>query len=156
MAAEPEFVAPLGVPLTQEPLKFDFEALEPYLDAATLKLHYGKHHAEILDKLNGTLREINLSVGSVTTLLPNIRSLVLPSDPRRMVVRMGGPPETLSAEKQRDIRLYGGAHVNHTAFWRFLHRRAPARKVRRVGWPRPSSAALAASMTLRPPSRTRR
>lgn len=117
---EPEFVAPLGIPLRQEPLAFDFDALEPYLDAATLKLHHGRHHTEILDRLNYTLHQINLSVGNLTAIMPNIRSLVLPSDPRRTVVRMGGPPEKLSAEHQQDIRVYGGAHVNHTAFWRFL------------------------------------
>ncbi len=119
-AAEEQVIAPLGIPLRQEPLAFDFDALEPYLDAATLKLHYQKHHAEILDHLMGALHQINLNVGNVAALMPNIRSLVLPTDPRRSVVRMGGPPETLSAEKQRDLRVYGGAHVNHTAFWRFL------------------------------------
>ncbi len=119
-AAEQEFVAPLGIPLRQEPLAFDFDALEPHLDATTLKLHYGRHHTEILEKLNSTLHHLNLSVGNLTALMPNIRTLVLPSDPRRTVVRMGGPPETLSVEDQQDIRVYGGAHVNHTAFWRFL------------------------------------
>ena len=122
-AAEEEVIAPLGVPLRQEPLAFDFDALEPYLDAATLKLHYGRHHIEILDKLKATLEPLNLNVGNVSTLMPNISRLVLPTNPRRFMVRMGGPPETLSPENQRDLRMYGGAHINHTAFWRFL---APA------------------------------
>lgn len=122
-AAAEQVIAPLGIPLRQEPLTFDFDALEPHLDAATLKLHYGRHHTEIIENLNLTLKQTNLSVANVSALMPNIRSLVLPSDPRRTMVRMGGPPETLSVEKQRDIRQYGGAHVNHTSFWRFL---APA------------------------------
>ncbi len=115
---------PLGkmarTPLHQEPLRFDFDALEPYIDAETLRLHYGRHHADSLDNLIAALQTINLKVGNVSALLPQIRSLIVPSDPRRKVVRMGGPPETLSEEKQQEIRLYGGAHVNHTAFWRFL------------------------------------
>lgn len=119
-AAEEEVVAPLGVPLWQEPLTFEFDALEPYLDAATLKLHHGRHHIEILEKLKGTLQPMNLNVGNVSALMPKIRSLVLPVNPRKTVVRMGGPPETLSPENQRDLRHYGGAHINHTAFWRFL------------------------------------
>ncbi|MDZ4405445.1 superoxide dismutase [Prosthecobacter sp.] len=106
--------------LKQEPLSFDFEALEPHLDAATLKLHHAKHHADILARLNTTLKEINLSVCNVTALMPNIRGMVLPYDARRTVVRMGGPPETPSVEAQKGLRLYGGAHINHTAFWRFL------------------------------------
>ncbi len=122
-AAEEEVISPLGVPLRQEPLAFDFDALEPHLDAATMKLHYGRHHTEVLNKLTETLQPLNLNVGNVSALMPNIRSLLLPVNPRRTVVRMGGPPETLSAENQRDLRLYGGAHINHTAFWRFL---APA------------------------------
>ncbi len=120
LAAEQEVIAPLGIPLRQESLAFDFDALEPHLDATTLKLHYGRHHSEILDKLTNTLHQVNLSVGNVRDLLPQIRSLVLQSDPRRTVVRMGGPPEKLSDEQQREIRLYGGGHVNHTSFWRFL------------------------------------
>lgn len=114
------FVASRGTPLHQEPLSFEFDALEPYLDAATLKQHHGRHHAEVLRQLQGVLDRANLQVGSVTSLMPVIRSVVLPCDPRRTVVRMGGPPETLSNKDQKALRLYGGAHVNHTAFWRFL------------------------------------
>jgi Fe-Mn family superoxide dismutase len=120
IGAEEQFVAPLGIPLKQEPLAFDFDALEPHLDATTLKLHHGRHHTEILHNLQSMLRRIHLDVGSVSSLMPNIRGMVLPTDPRRTVVKMGGPPETLPTEMQKALRLYGGAHVNHTAFWRFL------------------------------------
>lgn len=120
MAQEHATVAPIGVPLKLEPLPFEFDALEPYLDAATLKLHHDNHHAEVLRHLQCILDRSNLQVGSVTSLMPMIRSVVLPCDPRRRVVKMGGPPETLSAQDQKALRLYGGAHVNHTAFWRFL------------------------------------
>ncbi len=120
LAAEEQVVAPLGVPLKQEPLAFDFDALEPHLDSATLKLHHGRHHTEILDKLRETLQPLNLNVANVSTLMSNTSRLVVPTDPRRSMVRMGGPPQTLSADTQRALRLYGGAHINHTAFWRFL------------------------------------
>ena len=123
LAAEEQVIAPLGIPLHQEPLAFDFDALEPHLDAATLKLHYSRHHGDILEKLTETLQPLNLKVGNVSALMSNIPRLVLPINPRKHVVRMGGPPATLSAESQRDLRQYGGAHINHTAFWRFL---APA------------------------------
>ena len=120
LAAEEQVIAPLGVPLKQESLAFDFDALEPHLDAATLKLHYGRHHTDILDKLQETLRPLNLKVPNVSTLMPNISRLVVPTDPRRPVVRMGGPPQMLSTETQHALRMYGGAHINHTYFWRQL------------------------------------
>lgn len=120
LAAEEQVLAPLGVPLKQEPLAFDFDALEPHLDAATLKLHHSRHHTDILDKLQETLQPLNLNVPNVSTLMPNLSRLVVPTDPRRSMVRMGGPPQMLSADTQHALRLYGGAHINHTAFWRFL------------------------------------
>lgn len=112
--------APLGIPVRQEPLAFDPAALEPYLDAATLRLHYEVHHAELLAKLQETLAQLRLTVGNTSALVRNIRSIVLPPDPQQKVVRMGGPPQRPSAEAQQKLRTYGGGHVNHTAFWRFL------------------------------------
>lgn len=117
-AEEPK-ATPVGIPLKQEPLAFPFEALEPHLDAATLREHYA-YHAESLTRLHSMMRETNLKVGCVSSLMPHIRTMVLPTDPRRTVVSMGGPPPTLTRDARRDLRHYGGAHVNHTAFWRFL------------------------------------
>lgn len=118
-AAEPSPVS-LGVPLLHEPLAFDPGALEPHFDSATLRLHHGQHHAEVFSKLQAIIKRLNVSVGSVASLMPNIRGMVITPDPYRTVVRMGGPPEKPSVADQRALRLYGGAHINHTAFWRFL------------------------------------
>lgn len=112
--------APLGIPVRQEPLAFDMDELEPYLDAATLKLHYKVHHADILSKFQQTLRQLRLNVGNTSALMRNMSNIVLPPDPQQKVVRMGGPPERPSPQAQQQLRAYGGGHVNHTAFWRFL------------------------------------
>lgn len=120
LAEDREYVTPLGVPLRQEPLPFDFDALEPHFDAATLKMHHATHHLHIVKKLDETLKEMRLDVGNLVALMPDIRTLVLPPDPLRKVVRMGGPPEQASLAMQNALRVYGGAHINHTAFWRFL------------------------------------
>lgn len=117
---EPQVLAPLGIPVRQEPLAFDLAALEPHLDAATLKLHYNVHHAELLAKLEETLTGLRLKVGNMTALMRNMKNIVLPLDPAQKVVRMGGPPERPTPEDQQLLRMYGGGHVNHTAFWRFL------------------------------------
>lgn len=119
-SAEEEVQAPLGIPLRQEPLAFDFDALEPYIDATALKLHHGVHHVESLARLKETLAELRLTVGNMAALMGNMKNIVLPPDPMQKVVRMGGPPQRPSPEAQQKLRMYGGGHVNHTAFWRFL------------------------------------
>jgi Iron/manganese superoxide dismutases, alpha-hairpin domain len=37
------------------PLRFGYDALEPYIDAETMELHHDKHHAAYVDNLNKTL-----------------------------------------------------------------------------------------------------
>lgn len=37
------------------PLPYDHAALEPYIDASSMKLHHGKHHASYVEKLNAAL-----------------------------------------------------------------------------------------------------
>lgn len=37
------------------PLPYDHAALEPYIDARTMMLHHGKHHASYVEKLNTAL-----------------------------------------------------------------------------------------------------
>src|SRR5476649_2538872 len=34
------------------PLGYDYDALEPYIDAETMKIHHDKHHAAYVSKLN--------------------------------------------------------------------------------------------------------
>jgi Fe-Mn family superoxide dismutase len=111
---------PLGIPLKQEPLAFDFAALEPYIDAATLKIHYSVRHAEHLKKLVTALDNVNLRVANVVALMPRIQSLLEPSDTRRSVVSFGKKPGPLPPDIQYTLRTHGGAHVNHTILWRFL------------------------------------
>lgn len=37
------------------PLPYDYAALEPHIDEATMKLHHDKHHAAYVAKLNGAI-----------------------------------------------------------------------------------------------------
>ena len=41
-------------------LKYDYKALEPYIDAQTMEIHYTKHHAAYTNNLNGALESSEL------------------------------------------------------------------------------------------------
>ena len=52
------------MPIALPDLPYDYDALEPVISAATLKLHHGAHHASYVTKLNG------LVAGSALEALP--------------------------------------------------------------------------------------
>ncbi|HYF36010.1 MAG TPA: superoxide dismutase [Prosthecobacter sp.] len=118
LAAEPP--RPRGIPLKLEPLEYDFDALEPFLSAACLRHHYEVYHADCLARLHQVLAKVNLNVANLVSLMPSMQRLVEPPDDRRSVLTLSRKPGTLPDDVVQDIRKYGGAHVNHTAFWRFL------------------------------------
>lgn len=95
---------PQGVPLHHEPLPYAPEALEPYIDAATMQLHYTRHHAGYVSNLNIALRQANLKAANVVSLLKSLST----------------PPAGVMAETLEAIRNQGGGHVNHTIFWRIM------------------------------------
>ena len=74
-------------------LPYDYTALEPYIDARTMEIHHGKHHAAYVQKLNAAVEKHPEIAGlSVETLLTNLASL--PEDIRaevrnNVVSRMG-------------------------------------------------------------------
>jgi Fe-Mn family superoxide dismutase len=79
-------------------LGYSFDALEPYIDAKTMEIHHGKHHATYVDKLNQALEKYpELQNKKIEELLAAIDS---------------APEEIKSA-----VRNNGGGHHNHTLFW---------------------------------------
>lgn len=80
------------------------EALEPAIDARTMQIHHGKHHAGYVAKLNAA-----------------VEGLDVPSDPWELCKSL----DKLPAEKQTAVRNNGGGHANHSLFWTIL---APAGK----------------------------
>jgi len=49
------------MPLTLPPLPYEYDALEPFISAATLKLHHGVHHAGYVDRANALVRGTELA-----------------------------------------------------------------------------------------------
>ena len=83
------------------PLPYDYNALEPHIDEATMKLHHDKHHQAYITKLNDAIaKHPDLEKHSAEDLLKNLQSL--PEDVRGV------------------IRNHGGGHVNHTMFWQIM------------------------------------
>jgi Fe-Mn family superoxide dismutase len=89
------------VAYTQDPLPYDFAALEPHIDTKTMELHYGKHHATYVTNLNAAIeKHPELGKKSAEELLKDLNSI----------------PEDIRAT----VRNNGGGHVNHTMFWRIM------------------------------------
>ncbi|MCL7991632.1 MAG: superoxide dismutase, partial [marine benthic group bacterium] len=45
----------MGYPFELPELGYDYDALEPYIDAQTMEIHHSKHHAGYTKKLNAAL-----------------------------------------------------------------------------------------------------
>ena len=83
------------------PLGYDYDALEPLIDAETMKIHHDKHHAAYVAKLNAAIaKEPALASKDVEALVTGLDAI----------------PEAI----RNDIRNHGGGHFNHTLFWQQL------------------------------------
>lgn len=79
-------------------LGYGFDALEPHIDARTMEIHHGKHHAAYVAKLNEALAKApDWLDKSIEEILSGLESL---------------PEEIRTA-----VRNNGGGHHNHTLFW---------------------------------------
>jgi superoxide dismutase, Fe-Mn family len=83
------------------PLPYDYAALEPTIDEATMKLHHDKHHQTYVTNLNGAV-EKHPELGKKT--------------PEELISNLDSVPEDVRAV----VRNNGGGHVNHTMFWQIM------------------------------------
>jgi len=83
------------------PLPYDYAALEPTIDEATMKLHHDKHHQTYVTNLNGAV-EKHPELGKKT--------------PEELLQDLASVPE----EVRTVVRNNGGGHVNHTMFWQLM------------------------------------
>jgi superoxide dismutase, Fe-Mn family len=82
-------------------LPYSFDALEPYIDARTMEIHHGKHHAAYVNNLNAALEKH-----------PELQSKSLDE----LIGDLGKVPEDVRAA----VRNNGGGHYNHSLFWQLL------------------------------------
>jgi len=79
------------------PLPYDYDALEPTIDGATMRIHHGKHHQAYVDNLNKALDGTEWAERPVEEVIASLDAI---------------PEETRAA-----VRNNGGGHANHTLFW---------------------------------------
>lgn len=83
------------------PLRFEYDALEPHIDAQTMEIHHTKHHQGYINKLNAAIENYpEIQSMGIIELLQNWASL---------------PDEIKEA-----VRNNGGGHHNHSLFWSIL------------------------------------
>lgn len=88
-------------PFELPPLPYPFAALEPAIDARTMELHHGRHHATYVEKLNAALKDHPALHGkTVEQLLKDLPAV----------------PEAV----RTTVRNNGGGHANHQLFWKVL------------------------------------
>jgi len=82
-------------------LGYDYDALEPHIDARTMEIHHSKHHAAYVSNLNAALDgALDLQGKSIGSLVAGLNSL----------------PENI----RNAVRNNGGGHVNHSLFWKIM------------------------------------
>lgn len=82
---------------TLAPLPYAADALEPYIDKATMEIHHGRHHAAYVNNLNAQIE-----------VFPELASLSLAEMQSRM------------SEFNTAVRNNGGGHFNHALFWQLM------------------------------------
>jgi Fe-Mn family superoxide dismutase len=83
------------------PLPYDYNALEPYISANTMRFHHDKHHAAYTNNLNAAIaKHPELAEVSAEDLL------------RRL--------DTLPEDIRTTVRNNGGGYVNHNLFWEIM------------------------------------
>lgn len=77
-------------------LPYAFDALEPHIDARTMEIHHGKHHAAYVNNLNAAIAGTDMENKSIEDILANI------------------------SQYPMAVRNNGGGHYNHSLFWELM------------------------------------
>lgn len=82
-------------------LPYKYNALEPFIDEETMKIHHDKHHQAYIDNLNKVL------VGKEEFLTMDVKELLL---------KLDQVPEEIRTK----VRNNAGGHANHSFFWKLM------------------------------------
>jgi superoxide dismutase, Fe-Mn family len=88
------------MPFEVPPLPYDYSALEPHIDEATMRVHHDKHHQAYVDKANAALQGTDWADRPIEEVIQNLDAI----------------PE----DKRTVVRNNGGGHANHALFWQIM------------------------------------
>jgi Fe-Mn family superoxide dismutase len=88
-------------PFILEPLPFAYDALEPYIDVATMQVHHDKHHQAYITHLNATLKGY-----------PELHDFSI----EELLRRHNEVPVII----RQTVHDQGGGHLHHQLFWKIL------------------------------------
>ena len=83
------------------PLPYNYDALDPYIDAQTMQVHHDLHHQAYVNNLNAALEKY-----------PELQS----KSPEELIKDLSNLPQDITGP----VRNNGGGHVNHTMFWQIM------------------------------------
>jgi len=78
-------------------LPYSYDALEPHIDEATMRVHHDKHHQAYVDKANAALEGSDLADSPIEDVLRDL--------------------DAIPQDKRGAVRNNGGGHYNHALFW---------------------------------------
>jgi Fe-Mn family superoxide dismutase len=81
-------------------LGYDYNALEPHIDAQTMQIHHDLHHGAYVTNLNNAVKESSVADWPLEKLITNLSEV----------------PENIRGA----VRNNGGGHFNHSLFWEII------------------------------------
>jgi Fe-Mn family superoxide dismutase len=88
-------------PYTLPPLPYAYEALEPHIDAETMRIHHDKHHQAYISNANKLLADH-----------PELAKM----SPEELLSNLDKAPESIRTGLRNNV----GGHLNHTMFWQMM------------------------------------
>lgn len=94
-------------------LPYEYDALEPYIDAKTMEIHHSKHHQNYVNKFNAAIENSKLKDVPVEEILTNLNQI--PEEIKNAVINNGG------------------GTYNHNLFWTILKKDVPFDEESKIG-----------------------
>ena len=86
-----------------ELLPYEYNALEPYIDETTMRIHHDKHHQAYFDNFMKAISGSSLERKEVKEILSN--------------------PSKIPAEIKTAVINHGGGYYHHSFFWTILKKK---------------------------------